>query len=190
MIRVLRFQDVTVMPWKNGQGETREICKSGDLQGEYDWRISVATISQSGPFSRFDGYLRNISVLEGGGMYLDIDGQPGALIRPFCATDFSGTSQVYCRVVDGPLLDFNVIYRADSFRATVNWSDLAEWHYEGGTRLLLNAGASLTVHSAGEQFLLQRYDCLLTDGEEVLSVSDFPGTSFARVTLSEISHSQ
>ncbi len=190
MIRVLRFQDVTVMPWKNGQGETREICKSGDSQEEYDWRISVATISQSGPFSRFDGYLRNISVLEGGGMHLDIDGHSGALIRPFCATDFQGASQVYCRVIDGPLLDFNVIYRADRFQASVKWSDQPDWHYEGGTRLLLNAGDALTVNSAGQQFLLHRYDCLLTDGDEVLSVSDFPGTSFARVTLSDINRRQ
>lgn len=187
MIRIFRFQEVTVMPWKNGQGETREIYKHGNSPEDYDWRISVATIKQSGPFSRFDGYLRNISVLEGGGMYLDIDGQPGTLIPPFRAVDFKGSSQVYCRVNEGPLLDFNVIYRAERFRATVNWSGGEAWQYEGGTRLLLNAGAEVSVRSATEQFVLYRYDCLLTEGEERLSFSDSPDTALARVTLSEIS---
>ena len=190
MIRLLRFRNATVMAWKNGQGETREICKQGDSLEDYDWRISVATIHQSGPFSRFDHYLRNISVLEGGGMHLDIDGQPGALILPFQAVAFDGSSQVYCRVNEGPLLDFNVIYRSGGFKVTVDWNNGADWHYEGGTRLLLNAGAKATVRSGKEQFLLDRYDCLLTEDKELLSLSDNPGVSFARVTLLTIGNQQ
>ncbi|MBT0719075.1 HutD family protein [Rosenbergiella epipactidis] len=183
MTRLLCFRDATVMPWKNGQGETREIWKQGDSIEDYDWRISVATIHQSGRFSRFDHYLRNISVLEGGGMHLDIDDQPGALILPFQAVEFDGSSHVYCRVNEGPLLDFNVIYRAGCFKVTVDWNDGADWHYEGGTRLLLNASAKATVRSGKEQFLLDRYDCLLTDDKDILSLSDSPDASFARVTL-------
>ncbi len=186
MIRVLRFEDSIVMPWKNGQGETREIAKSAGDATDYDWRISIATIRQSGPFSRFTGYLRNISVLEGGGMHLDIGGQPGALIRPFEATGFDGASQVDCRVVDGPLLDFNVIYHAQRYSATVDWHQNTHWQSQGGTRLLLNAGESLTVSVDGEAFTLNRYDCLLTDTTDTLLISYQPGASVARVTLSAV----
>jgi environmental stress-induced protein Ves len=74
MIRLLPAGLYTEMPWKNGLGVTREVARYPE-SGEYEWRISLATIRQPGPFSTFPGYLRNISVLEGGGMYLTIDGQ-------------------------------------------------------------------------------------------------------------------
>jgi environmental stress-induced protein Ves len=79
MIRLLPAGLYTEMPWKNGLGVTREVARYPE-SGEYEWRISLATIRQPGPFSTFPGYLRNISVLEGGGMYLTIDGQRSALI--------------------------------------------------------------------------------------------------------------
>ena len=93
MIRLLPAGLYTEMPWKNGQGVTREVARYPEA-GEYDWRISLATIRQPGPFSTFPGYLRNISVLEGGGMYLTIDGQRSALIAPFQALGFNGASGV------------------------------------------------------------------------------------------------
>ncbi|MBL1494654.1 HutD family protein, partial [Klebsiella pneumoniae] len=89
MIRLLPAGLYTEMPWKNGQGVTREVARYPEA-GEYDWRISLATIRQPGPFSAFPGYLRNINVLEGGGMYLTIDGQRSALITPFQALGFNG----------------------------------------------------------------------------------------------------
>ncbi|MBJ3814952.1 HutD family protein [Shimwellia pseudoproteus] len=182
MIQLLRYHDYRAMPWKNGQGMTREVCRS-PAQGEYDWRISLATITQSGPFSRFDGYLRNISVLEGGGMHLTIDGEHCPLLTRFQALDFSGASAVECQVVSGPLLDFNVIYRADRVRATVLWSGEGHWQYESGIRLLFNAGDNLTVHIDGQPVVLQRYDSLLVDRPVPLIISDSPGANIARVTL-------
>ena len=118
MIRLLPAGLYTEMPGKRGRD-----ARSGPLSGsgEYDWRISLATIRQPGPFSAFPGYLRNISVLEGGGMYLTIDGQRSALIAPFRALGFNGASGVSCEIVGGPLLDFNVIYREAALRATVSW---------------------------------------------------------------------
>ena len=77
MIRLLPARQYTEMPWKNGQGVTREVARYPQ-EGEYDWRISLATIRQHGTFYAFPGYLRNISVLEGEGMYLTIDGQSSA----------------------------------------------------------------------------------------------------------------
>lgn len=187
MTRILHYEDYILMPWKNGKGETREICRSEDKsqQKDYDWRISIATISGSGPFSLFDGYLRNISVLEGGGMRLNIDGHLGEVIHRHQAADFDGASTVECHVVDGPLLDFNVMYRADRICATVEWGYKESWPYSGGLRLLLNAGDRLSVISGNQHFLLNRYDCLFTEGEETLQIRGASGTSIARVTLSE-----
>ncbi|MEG1056294.1 MAG: HutD family protein, partial [Janthinobacterium sp.] len=52
-------------PWKNGGGSTREIVcfPPGAGMDSFAWRISVATISQAGPFSAFAGIDRQIMLL-------------------------------------------------------------------------------------------------------------------------------
>ncbi len=183
MIRLMRYQDYPAMSWKNGQGVTREVYRFPEGMKEYEWRISIATIANSGPFSRFDGYLRNISVLEGGGMYLIINGEKSQLINSFQATNFNGEAVVDCQVVNGPLLDFNVIYRADRVQASVVWEGGGCWDYERGIRLLFNAGDNLRVQIEGKMFVLQRYDCLVVDSQESLMISEYSDKNVARVTL-------
>ncbi len=48
-------------PWKNGAGITREIVRwptDVDDTDDYTVRVSVAEVTQSGPFSQFPGYRR------------------------------------------------------------------------------------------------------------------------------------
>ncbi|NIF57683.1 HutD family protein [Enterobacter sp. Ap-916] len=183
MIQLLPYEQCPEMLWKNGQGVTREIYRF-PATDNYAWRISVATIRQDGPFSLFSGYLRNISVLEGEGMYLTVDGEQSPLIPPFQATDFSGDSEVSCTIVGGPLLDFNVIYKAESTRATVSWLREGTWKHQQGTQLLFNAGDDLEVEVNGERQVLQHYDSLLMSAPATVSVVSAASSLFARVTLS------
>ena len=178
----LPYTGYAEMRWKNGQGITREVCRFPDSE-QYDWRISVATIRDDGAFSRFSGYLRNISVLEGEGMFLTLDGKRSALIAPFQATDFNGDSNVFCEVVGGPLLDFNVIYRGDTTRATVRWMRSGEWQHPQGTLLIFNAGHTLDVTVNGERHTLQHYDSLWLDSPAAIAVNAGSDTLFACVTL-------
>lgn len=178
----LPYSGYAEMRWKNGQGVTREVCRFPASE-QYDWRISVATIREDGAFSRFSGYLRNISVLEGEGMFLTIDGQRSALISPFQATDFTGDSDVFCEIVGGPLLDFNVIYRSETTQATVRWMHSGEWQHQQGTLLLFNAGNTLDVMVDGECLTLQHYDSLRLDNPAAVAVKAGSDTRFACVTL-------
>ena len=187
MIRLLPAGLYTEMPWKNGLGVTREVARYPE-SGEYEWRISLATIRQPGPFSTFPGYLRNISVLEGGGMYLTIDGQRSALIAPFQALGFNGASGVSCEIVGGPLLDFNVIYREAAMRATVSWCGAGTWSHQGGLRILFNAGPALRVSVGDQRYLLEHYDSLLVDEAVALVIQDSPGARLARITLIPLNH--
>lgn len=183
MIQLLRYEQCPEMLWKNGQGVTREIYRF-PATDNYAWRISVATIRQDGPFSLFSGYLRNISVLEGEGMYLTVDGEQSTLIPPFRATDFSGDSAVSCAIVGGPLLDFNVIYKAETTQATVCWLREGTWAHQQGTQLLFNGGGVLEVEVNGERQVLQHYDSLLISAPATVRVVSSASSLFARVTLS------
>ncbi|TDT56727.1 hypothetical protein DFO53_2738 [Enterobacter sp. AG5470] len=182
MTVLLPYADYAEMRWKNGQGVTREVCRFPGSEA-YDWRVSVATIRENGAFSRFSGYLRNISVLEGDGMFLTLDGQRSALIPPFQATDFNGDSDAYCEVVGGPLLDFNVIYNPQTTQAAVRWARDGEWAHPQGTLLLFNASDTLDVAVNAQSFTLQHYDSLLIDAPSTLAVNAGADTHFACVTL-------
>ena len=100
------------MPWKNGGGVTTEIFASPP-SGDFDWRVSIATVNADGPFSTFDGYERHIMTLSGEGMTLDIEGRGKFTLEPFRPFSFSGDAQVHGSLLRGTVLDFNLMVRRD-----------------------------------------------------------------------------
>ena len=87
-LKVLRANDYPRMPWKNGGGSTEEITRdAGTGLDGFGWRLSIADIGESGGFSMFTGYERVITVLQGDGMTLRVDGQdthPLLPLHPVC----------------------------------------------------------------------------------------------------------
>jgi hypothetical protein len=51
--------------WKNGGGWTCPVASVAGADGRPDWRISVAEITEAGPFSIFEGLDRQAVMLEG-----------------------------------------------------------------------------------------------------------------------------
>ncbi|MFM2482205.1 HutD family protein [Celerinatantimonas sp. YJH-8] len=119
---VIHQQDFQKVPWKNGQGFTYEIDKLSEPSDPeaFLWRLSIAEVKQSGDFSFFNGYQRNISILSGGGMYLNVDGIQSPELSAFQSFQFAGEAQTYCTLTGPELRDFNVIYR-DPFQVSVDW---------------------------------------------------------------------
>jgi hypothetical protein len=98
------------MPWKNGGGMTTEVAVERDGRGEVLWRVSIADVKQSGPFSDFTGYERTIMLLEGEGFVLDFDEAPTQRIdRPWQPFRFAGEWKTNCTLIDGPVRDFNLM---------------------------------------------------------------------------------
>lgn len=108
--RVLRSRDYHRMPWKNGGGTTTEIWKQVSLAGDMLWRLSIADVASDGPFSEFPGIDRWIMVIDGKGMELTIDGRgTHRLDRPFEPFAFPGDAKTNCRLIAGPIRDFNLM---------------------------------------------------------------------------------
>jgi environmental stress-induced protein Ves len=106
--QVLRSSDYQRMPWKNGGGTTTEIWKEVSASGEMLWRLSIADVASDGPFSKFPGIDRWIMVIEGKGMELSIAGMgERRLDRRFDPLFFPGDAKTDCRLIDGPIRDFN-----------------------------------------------------------------------------------
>ena len=111
-MRVIRPSEYRDMPWKNGGGVTTEIWASPP-SGTFDWRVSIATVNADGPFSRFTGYERHIMTLSGEGMVLDIEGRGKFTLEPLEPFSFSGETRVYGSLLQGVVLDFNLMVRRD-----------------------------------------------------------------------------
>ena len=114
------------MPWKNGGGVTRELlCQpAGATLAEFDWRISIADIAQSGPFSRFAGIDRCIVLLEGDGVLLQSEqGWQHALTTPGAPFCFAGEEACHATLLGAASRDFNVMTRRDRVRARVRCID-------------------------------------------------------------------
>jgi environmental stress-induced protein Ves len=109
----LRPSDYRVMPWKNGGGTTTELIiepSGASLDSGFLWRLSMAEVGVSGPFSRFDGYDRTLLLLEGRGMRLEFDqGEPVQLDRLLEPAAFRGERLTSGILLDGPCRDFNII---------------------------------------------------------------------------------
>lgn len=116
-MRLLRYDDLPVTPWKNGGGLTREIAAHLDRQihPEFLWRISMATVAGPGPFSRFEGIDRTIAVLQGNGILLKSGRSEIALRRDSAPYSFSGETPIEAAVIAGETTDLNVMTRRGYF---------------------------------------------------------------------------
>jgi len=70
----MEFFDIRKMPvnlWRNGAGETREICCFPPATREFNWRASIASLAGNGEFTPFPGVDRVITLIEGGEVTLN-----------------------------------------------------------------------------------------------------------------------
>lgn len=108
------------MPWRNGGGVTHELWKEGEGSCGFALRLSIAEVGEDGPFSRFPGVDRTISLLDGAGFTLTrSDGVVVAFRAPGVPFAFAGEDAWDCALTDGAVRDFNVMVDRATLRA---WS--------------------------------------------------------------------
>jgi environmental stress-induced protein Ves len=107
---VVRLADIPATPWRNGGGVTRELAMWPDA-GDWAWRMSVADVDKSGPFSKFDGIDRWFAVLEGAGVQLDVAGVPHTVTAGDAPLFFDGSATTACELIAGKTRDFNLMVR-------------------------------------------------------------------------------
>jgi hypothetical protein len=110
---LIRVDDQPPQPWRNGGGVTRELY-AWPAGAAWRWRISVADITQDGPFSAFDGVDRWFAVVQGAGVRLalpDPDGRRVELDTTSEPLAFAGEAAPDCALIDGPTRDLNLMLR-------------------------------------------------------------------------------
>ncbi|MFJ9377454.1 HutD family protein [Streptomyces sp. NPDC101455] len=113
MIRALPASARTAVPWKNGGGVTREIAAwpEGAGMDAFAWRVSLAEVAADGQFSAFPEVDRTLTVVEGAGMDLTVGGERWIVNTRYEPRDFRGDVPTDCRLLDGPVVNLNVMWR-------------------------------------------------------------------------------
>ncbi|HEX8819827.1 MAG TPA: HutD family protein [Archangium sp.] len=143
-MRRLGSADYRDMPWKNGGGVTRELLKLPHPSdpARFLARLSIASVAASGPFSVFPGVDRTLMILEGKGVALSFGATPEVVLdqalRPLA---FPGEAEVRCRLLGGPVRDFNLMVD----RAVAEAS-LAVLHLAPGEALGVAEGWTVLLH--------------------------------------------
>lgn len=109
-MEIRRASQHTPMPWANGRGVSHEVVRLADENGEWLWRVAIAPIVEDGPFSPFPGVHRELTLIEGSGLVLTIDGEQvkcpdGGVVR------FWGGATTRATLTNGPVVDLNVMSR-------------------------------------------------------------------------------
>ena len=196
---IVRLQDATAQPWRNGGGVTRELLTWSAPEGlvhdgaarhgrdasaaGWDLRVSVADIAQDGPFSAFPGISRCFAVLEGAGVVLSLRGQDQVLDPASEALAFDGAEAPGCRLVSGPTRDLNLMVRR-----TAAAGELQRAHLEPGQAIRLSPAAVAVVVLRGEALTeghrVHEFDALVVErpGAPVALVAATP-TDLAIATV-------
>ena len=98
--------------WANGGGTTRTIAMAwGPTHDDWIWRVSVARIEQSGPFSEFHQTDRQLTLMEGTGLTLVCPKATISLHTPGDSLHFAGDIPVFATLAHGPVSAWNVMWK-------------------------------------------------------------------------------
>lgn len=184
MTQLIQYASLRPTPWKNGGGATTEIAvfPTGAGFDDFDWRVSLATITEDGPFSQFPGIDRSLALVDGDGVLLDFGDERIVLSPTEPLVEFAGEDVVHATVNGQPTLDFNVMTRRGRCRHRIEpfvvrgATELPR--RSGSTLVFLAEGESLSVSSARERLALVRYDLLVLDGEQAWTLAAPQATVF------------
>jgi environmental stress-induced protein Ves len=112
LINVIPKENYLQVRWKNGQGMTFEIARDNTtINEDFSWRLSMADVAHSGPFSIFPNTDRIIILLEGMPIkltHLDTNKQHNLdLLVPY---QFDGNWNTKAEI-GGPGKDLNIMFK-------------------------------------------------------------------------------
>lgn len=167
-IKIIRRSSFAAIPWKNGGGITHEAIRVPPTGDAFQWRVSVAQIDSSGPFSDFSGYQRRMALLQGRGLVLKFGGGERCVLRSAGdCVEFDGATPARCELIDGPCVDLNLMV-SKSLRTASRIERLREAQpvtaIDGDTTLIFGIKDPLSLVGGGRIERLEPWDLAILNG--------------------------
>ena len=168
-MHILRRENHRVSRWKNGGGETAGIAVFPENAGldDFDWRISMATVASDGPFSAFPGIDRTLSVLQGEGIVLEVDGRETELTPGSTPFSFAADATSSARLLGGTIIDLNVMTRRGRFTHTVERREVGSVLEIAPDSMVFAASEGLRVEGETSETELGLFDMLIPEVKRV-----------------------
>ena len=172
----MEYFDIRKMPvslWRNGAGETREICCFPPATRDFHWRASIASLAANGEFSLFPGVERVITLLEGGEVTLEEANMFTHTLKQHQPFTFAGDKVVKAKLTEGRMsLDFNIMTRRDVCLAKVRVADrtFTTFGSRGGVVFVISGAWQL-----GEKLLTADQGASWHDGKHTLRLLEREG---------------
>jgi uncharacterized protein len=153
-VRIIRQSEFTATPWKNGGGITHEAIRVPANGDPFRWRVSVAHIEKSGPFSDFAAYNRTMVLLQGSGAALKFANGDERLLRAAGdMVEFDGALPTQCELLHGPCVDFNLMVAKSQHGAHARVERLRQptslLATRGWSTLIFPIDAAVRLHTGG-----------------------------------------
>ncbi|MCK1739465.1 HutD family protein [Bradyrhizobium sp. 139] len=156
---LLKFEDYTRSPWKNGGGIFTDIAdahRAGASVRDWDsllWRFASTPIVAPGPFSHMPGIDRLQMVVGGRGLVLKAPTQEFDEREPFTTVRFTGELEIVTELEAGPVEVVNLMARRGA--AVIELLALrepGERQLAAGTHLVYAACGDCSIRLGGEDF--------------------------------------
>ncbi|NNM62656.1 MAG: hypothetical protein HKM03_10845 [Steroidobacteraceae bacterium] len=175
-MRLIRRDAYTTTRWRNGGGVTHEAVRVPAATDEYLWRLSIAEIAESGPFSDFSGYRRHMLLLGGRGVELRFANGERRLLREVGdLVEFDGGLRTDCELLAGPCTDLNLMTAPPIAAVGARVLDVREplelRHRAGDTSLIFCMHGALQVREGELLQELGPWDLGILDRAAVVSAA-------------------
>lgn len=168
MPKLISQVDYKIMKWKNGRGKTSEIARFPE-KDPFLWRLSMAPVIENGPWSLFPGYDRYLTIVEGNGLKLKENVvHIGEVIK------FSGDESISGELIDGKIIDLNLIVRRNQVQVKYEVIKLTMDSYsfskQGKVVFIFCLFGELSISNGKKSFMVEKWDTLQYDdpkGEEI-----------------------
>jgi environmental stress-induced protein Ves len=167
-LKIIRKSSFVERPWKNAGGTTQEAIRVPPGDEAFLWRVSVAHIEASGPFSDFAGFNRKMVLLRGSGLALTFaNGERRVLKAIGDLAEFDGAVPAYCELLDGPCVDLNVMV-SKALRAEVRIERVGQGRWVHASQsesiLIFSIEDALTVDAGSGESRLEPGDLAVLSG--------------------------
>jgi uncharacterized protein len=178
-MRIVRQSSYAAAPWKNGGGITHEAIRVPAQGDAFRWRVSIAQIDASGPFSDFAAYRRFMVLLKGSGVLLKFTERAEGSARSSeprlrelrqigDMEEFDGGLATHCDLVNGPCTDLNLMVSKQLTDVRAWVESLAEPRaaklVSGRSLLVFPIDAAVEVTCSDQACVLERWDLALLSG--------------------------
>ncbi|QIV87864.1 HutD/Ves family protein [Glutamicibacter mishrai] len=164
---IVRYADLPTQPWKNGKGVSRTLFSDSNSQGAWSWKVSIAEISQSQPYSQYPGIDRVQVALGPGEIDLEVDGERHRL-RAGEQIAFAGEDEVSVAPLGTGFLALNLMFVGEHWDAKVSTTHDSEQECSIDQVKILVA---LNDHCQVGNDQLNRLDALMVPSQSRLSIS-------------------